>query len=88
MLRLVLEQVFAQLFERALQPLDRERIRRLVREAIETDRPDLLREIVRELSFVAPVERSVRDWFDRMRAGGSSEPEGPQGPDDPKGDPP
>ncbi len=85
MLRLVLEQVFTQLFERALQPLDRERIRRLVREAIETDRPDLLREIVRELSFVAPVERSVRDWYDRVRAGTGP---GSEGPDDPKGDPP
>jgi|GEM_PF-3434164 len=68
MLRLVLEQVLAQLFDRALEPLDRERIRRLVREAIESDRPDLLREIVRELSFVAPLERSVHEWFDRLRA--------------------
>jgi hypothetical protein len=72
----VLEQVFAQLFERALQPLDRERIRRLVREAIESDRPDLLREIVRELSFVGPVERSVHEWFDRVRQGGDGPPGG------------
>jgi len=71
MLRLLLEQALLPLFERALDPIDRARVQALVREAIANDRPDLLREIVRELSLVGPLERSARDWLARMgeRAG-------------------
>jgi len=66
MLRLVLEQIFLQVFERALEPLDRRRIRALVQQAVKEDRPELLKDLVRELAFVGPLERTLADWLARM----------------------
>jgi hypothetical protein len=83
MLRLVLEQIFLQVFERALEPLDRERIRALVQQAVREDRPELLKDLVRELAFVGPVERTLADWLARVpRPAGNPPPEPPPSPPD------
>lgn len=91
MLRLLLEQALLPLFERALEPIDRARVQRLVREAIASDRPDLLREIVRELSMWGPLERSAREWIERVgeraAAAGSASQAPPGDTDGPEGAP-
>lgn len=70
MIRVIIEQGLLQLFDQVLKPLDRERIRELVQESVEKDDPAILRELLREISFVGPLQRSVESW-----AEGFSNPE-------------
>jgi hypothetical protein len=72
MLRLILEQVFRQVFERALEPLDRERIQALVQEALASDEPEVLRDLVKELAMIGPMQRSLSDVLDRLKGGKES----------------
>lgn len=69
MLRLILEQVFRQVFHSALEPLDRERIQALVQEALASDEPEVLRELVKELAMIGPMQRSLTDVLERLKGG-------------------
>ncbi len=94
MIRVILEQGLLQLFDQVLKPLDRERIRRPVQESVEKEDPALLRELIREISFVGPLQRSVASWADAFRddedlgEGGDVEPGArrAQGPPEAAGD--
>ena len=67
MLRVIIEQGLLQLFEQVLKPLDRDRIRRLVQESLDRDDPEILRELLREVSFVGPLRRVVAAWTEELR---------------------
>jgi hypothetical protein len=67
MLRVIIEQGLLQLFDQVLKPLDRERIRRLVQESIDREDPAVLRELIKEISFVGPLQRSVESWAEGFR---------------------
>jgi hypothetical protein len=77
MLRVIIEQGLLQLFEQVLKPLDRERIRRLVRESLDRDDPEILHELLREVSLVGPLQRVVTSWVEGGRESGSGEVSAP-----------
>ena len=67
MIRVMIEQGLLQLFDQVLKPLDRDRIRALVQESVEKEDPAILRELLREISFVGPLQRSVESWAEGFR---------------------
>ncbi len=89
MIRVIIEQGLLQLFDQVLKPLDRERIRGLVQESLDKEDPAILRELLKEISFIGPLERSVASWAESFRdAEGPAPPRPPEqgAPASPAGD--